>query len=134
MPDIENKDEQLLAEIREAVRSERLSHNSAARVDSLRDMDISFVEEQEDGVKVYDVYGTTTALIYSATRDSGNYYDPPEWDEEEVEANVNIRVYVEQDGSMSTEVIDVLLEDEDPWQTREDEYVDHQIDLSREGY
>lgn len=122
MPNIENRDEDLLARIRTAVREHTLESEVAAEVYPLQDMTVDFIEEDIDGTRRYEVYGDTTALVYGPKR------APDDWDEYEVDCSVNLEVSIDTDGGIDVETKEVMLHgdapwDLDEWDIREDEFM-----------
>lgn len=106
--------EDLLGKIRTAVRETKLEKDPAVRIYPLDDMDIDFLEKDEEGFDVYDVYGDTTAVLVRMV-DRGDYYNPPEGEEIETDASVNLKVMIHPDYEPEVEV-DTIMFNEEPWE------------------
>lgn len=109
MPDLHNRDEELLSKIRTAVREHQITSPKIDDAYPLNDMTIDFIEEDMDGTRKYEVYGDTTAIIYGPKR------APDDWDEFEVDCTVNLEVSIDVDGGIEVETKEVMVSDEEPW-------------------
>lgn len=116
MPKIDDYEDQLLSAIRTAVRETEIEDDRAVEILPVNDMQIDYIETLEDGSNVYDVWGSTYAMIQSQLRESGDYYEPPTWDEEEIDCSVNFKVITHPDSdSIDVDVVEVIMEDVDDY-------------------
>lgn len=65
---------------------------------------------------VYYVSGTVTGSILSSPIDSGDYYEPPRYDEYEVDAEVALMVYTHRNGCEAEVELAEIYYDKEPWE------------------
>lgn len=82
--------------------------------DSLSEFSIQKVKKG-----VYSVSGTVFGTVCSPMRDSGNYYEPPEWDEYEEYADVELLVYTHRYGYEADVELESIEYDK-PWEHEPD--------------
>lgn len=134
MPKIDNYEDQLLSAIRTAVRETDIYDDRAVEIYPVNDMQIDFLETTDEGANVYDVWGDTTAVIQSELRGSGDYYEPPTWDEDEIDCSVQFRVMTfPGSDDIDVEVVEVIMEDPDEYFNPEPDYDDYYDDWNDES-
>lgn len=133
MPRIDDYEDQILSAIRTAVRETEIFDDRAVEIYPVNDMQIDYLETLEDGTNVYDVWGDTTAVVQSELRDSGDYYEPPSWDEDEIDCSVQFRVTTNPGSDdIDVTVEEVIMEDVYDHFNPEPDYDDYASDWDDE--